>query len=84
MKRLVLFLSLVALAACRPVVPMAGPGEAIDPVCAYRRDLACIVVPITPVTPRADYRGRTYYFCSDSCRDAFLTEPVKYLPKANG
>ncbi len=84
MKRLVLILSLVVLPGCRPVLPMAGPGEAIDPVCAYCRDLACVVVPITADTPKADYKGRTYYFCSESCRDTFLSDPVKYLPKGNG
>lgn len=84
MKRLALCLALAALTACRPVVPVACPGEAIDPVCAYCRDLACIVIPVTVDTPKVEYKGRTFYFCSDSCRDSFLAEPEKYLPKGNG
>jgi len=28
---------------------------------------------------RADYGGRTYYFCSERCRERFVAEPVKYL-----
>lgn len=83
MKRTALLLSIavVALAACRPVTPVAGPGEAIDPVCAYCRDLACIVVPVTTDTPKVEYKGSTYYFCSERCRDSFLSDPEKYLPK---
>ncbi len=84
MKRFAFLLSIVVLAACRPVVSMVGPGEAIDPVCAYCRDLACIVVPVTAETPKAEYRGRTYYFCSENCRDTFLSDPAKYLPKGSG
>lgn len=26
-----------------------------------------------------DYQGKTYYFCSGGCREAFETEPEKYL-----
>lgn len=84
MKRLALLLSIAVLFGCRPVVPIAGPGEAIDPVCAYCRDLACIVVPVTADTAKADYKGHTYYFCSDRCRDSFLSDPEKYLPKGKG
>lgn len=25
--------------------------------------------------PRAEYRGRTIYFCTESCRGAFLADP---------
>ena len=28
---------------------------------------------------RADYAGRTYYFCSARCRERFVAEPTKYL-----
>jgi YHS domain-containing protein len=81
MRTLLPGIALIALAACSPVRTAAGPGEAIDPVCAYCRDMACIVVPVTKETPRAEYMGKTYYFCSDSCRDSFLKDPEKYLPK---
>ena len=29
------------------------------------------------------YKGKTYYFCSPSCQDAFEKEPEKYI-KNNG
>lgn len=28
---------------------------------------------------QADYEGRTYFFCSNSCREYFVKEPKKYL-----
>jgi YHS domain-containing protein len=27
---------------------------------------------------RSDYLGRTYYFCSDRCRDRFVEDPARY------
>jgi len=32
-------------------------------------------------TPRAEYQGTTYYFCSEDCRAAFLKKPQKYVSK---
>jgi YHS domain-containing protein len=26
-----------------------------------------------------EYRGKTYYFCSGGCRDAFAADPEKYI-----
>src|SRR5579871_4319373 len=43
-----------------------------DPVCGMRVD------PHT-ARHRADYRGRTYYFCSASCRKKFIADPARYL-----
>lgn len=31
---------------------------------------------------QAEYEGKTYYFCMEGCKTAFLAEPKKYLPKA--
>ncbi len=28
--------------------------------------------------PRAEYRGRTIYFCTDSCLGAFLADPERF------
>ena len=46
--------------------------QAKDPVCgmAVDRNLS---------TAASVYRGRTYYFCSASCRDNFEKEPAKYV-----
>jgi len=29
----------------------------------------------------AKYNGKTYYFCSIDCKDAFIRNPKKYLMK---
>jgi len=62
------------------VAHLSGPGE-ICQVCRYHHDLACICVKVKDSTPRAEYEGKTYYFCSEDCRTAFLKKPQKYLPK---
>jgi P-type Cu+ transporter len=36
-------------------------------------------VEITPDTPRSNYDGETYYFCSEACKQSFDREPAKYL-----
>jgi len=48
-----------------------------DPVCLMELD------------PRkakavAEYRGRTYYFCSEQCKEKFLARPQTFLDKAPG
>jgi len=30
---------------------------------------------------RAEHQGKTYYFCTPSCRESFLKNPSKYLVK---
>ena len=30
---------------------------------------------------KADYQGKTYYFCNPSCKESFLKDPAKYLSK---
>lgn len=59
----------------------SGPSS-ICHVCEYNNDLACVCVKVKDTTPRADYLGTTYYFCSEDCRDAFLKKPDKYLSHA--
>src|SRR5438067_1973271 len=41
---------------------------AIDPVCGMRVDTA-------DAAATAEYEGKTYYFCSQACHDAFLSDP---------
>jgi P-type Cu+ transporter len=45
---------------------------AIDPVCGMEVD------PHTSLQ-KTDYKGRTYYFCGNSCRTKFIGDPEKYL-----
>jgi len=43
-----------------------------DPVCSME------VSRLTAIA-EADYKDKTYYFCSNGCRDAFEAEPEMYL-----
>jgi YHS domain-containing protein len=45
-----------------------------DPVCGM------LVSRLTAVA-EARHEGKVYYFCATECRDAFLTDPDKYLPR---
>jgi Cu+-exporting ATPase len=49
----------------------AKNGETRDPVCGMSVDPQ-------DAAGAAVHRGRTYYFCSASCRDKFEKEPAKY------
>jgi YHS domain-containing protein len=55
-----------------------------DPVCRYNRDLGCVRVRVDEKTPHAVYHGETYYFCNESCKEAFEKNPGKYLAHAGG
>ena len=54
------------------IAMMLSPAEYIDPVCG---------TPINPEEAAAtyEYNGKTYYFCTTGCRDAFVAHPDKYL-----
>ena len=43
----------------------------VDPVCGMRIDPDDAVATV-------EYEGRTYYFCSEACRDGFLADPAAY------
>jgi P-type Cu+ transporter len=47
---------------------------AVDPVCGMKVD------PHT-AKHRAHHAGRTYYFCSNGCREKFVADPARYLAK---
>jgi YHS domain-containing protein len=47
------------------------------------RDLVCgmdVDATVSGVL-KAEYQGKTYYFCNPSCKETFLNNPAKYLPK---
>jgi len=50
-------------------------------VCEANADLACVDVAVDDKTPKYDYNGKTYYFCSETCRDDFAKKPQKYAAK---
>jgi Cu+-exporting ATPase len=43
----------------------------VDLVCGMRIDPDDAVASV-------EYEGRTYYFCSEACRDGFLANPAAY------
>lgn len=52
--------------------PAGGAGAtAVDPVCG-------MAVLVSPTSLSAEHAGRTWYFCSPHCRDAFVTDPARY------
>lgn len=56
-------------------------NQIIDPVCQMK-------VTKNSRVPSFTFRSGTYYFCAEACRDAFVSDPVKYLrvkpPKRKG
>lgn len=43
----------------------------VDPVCGMHIDSE-------EAAATADYEGKTYYFCSEPCHDAFVANPSEY------
>lgn len=50
----------------------SGRGFEIDPVCEMKVD---------PQNPpfKAEFNGKTYYFCSEACKHIFERMPEKYI-----
>jgi YHS domain-containing protein len=72
---------LAPLSACVQV-PDRDPasGCANCPVCLHEADLACVCVKVAADTPRVEWNGRTWYFCSEECKKAFLSDPRRFTP----
>ena len=51
------------------------PDTAVDPVCG-------MTVKKAEAKATFDHMGKTYYFCSTGCKEAFAKDPAKYLAKA--
>jgi Cu+-exporting ATPase len=49
-----------------------GAATAIDPVCG-------MTVALDAGKPSLDHDGTTHHFCSQKCRDKFLTDPGRYI-----
>ena len=49
-----------------------------DPVCGMD------VEPSKAGGGKLDHHGKTYYFCSESCRKSFEKNPDKYVPGTKG
>ena len=48
---------------------------ATDPVCTMQVDTA-------DAQFTTEYDGKTYYFCSEHCKEEFESDPEEYLPAA--
>jgi YHS domain-containing protein len=48
-----------------------------DPVCGMNVDEAS-------APARSEYQGRTYYFCSESCKDEFDKDPQSFAENVEG
>jgi xanthine dehydrogenase accessory factor len=68
----------------RDAIPLTipdGPGrdqsmKKVDPVCG-------MVVDAASAENFADFRGEMVYFCSESCKNAFVRDPEKYILEKN-
>lgn len=54
-----------------PAADATMPADATDPVCGMKPS----------ARHKAEYKGQTYYFCSETDRQKFLAAPEKYLKK---
>ena len=80
MKLLILMLLSIVIAGCATTAqPASTRPSAQCLVCEKNADLACIEVTVDANTPRYDYAGKTYYFCSEECRDKFAKNPSKFV-----
>jgi xanthine dehydrogenase accessory factor len=59
-----------------PAAPLPAATTALDPVCGMTVDPAT-------ARHRAEYQGRTFYFCCPGCRAQFMREPGKFLAAAS-
>ena len=50
----------------------ASPAGVLDPVCGMTIDPADAV-------GHTEHRGQTYYFCHESCLEAFVADPERFL-----
>jgi RND family efflux transporter MFP subunit len=57
----------------RPVAAESSDKAARDPVCGMDVDSKA------PDALKAQYGGRTYYFCSEKCRNGFQADPRKHV-----
>jgi YHS domain-containing protein len=74
MNRFLLALTLTGAAFAADAPKKAA--EVKDPVCQMTVD--------TKSAEKADYKGKTYYFCSREDKDAFVKNPGKYVKSDDG
>jgi Cu(I)/Ag(I) efflux system membrane fusion protein len=70
----------VASSPKAPVAPEMVPEMTQDPVCGMNLEQS----KAKSAGLKIDYRGKTYYFCSDECQKKFEESPEPYLAKTPG
>jgi len=73
----------IALSVLAEIVQVrrTGAPRAVQelPVAQTERDPVCgMTVTVAAGTPRAEFAGRTYYFCCTGCRTRFQRDPASY------
>ncbi len=68
--------SRLRMASAAPAPPDKKPaaGKAVDPVCGMEIEIAS-------ATPKSEYQGLQYYFCSQDCKKQFDSNPARYAKK---
>ena len=74
-------LLLAATLGC--AAPDARP-VAEDVVCLCKGALGCVRVRVDGGTPRSEFRGKTYYFCAEGCKEEFDRDPERGVREAEG
>jgi P-type Cu+ transporter len=57
----------------------ATPLRVSDPQVVAAKDVVCGMTVKNDTPHRAEYRGKTYYFCGAGCRAKFEADPARYL-----
>jgi YHS domain-containing protein len=75
-------LAMLCLAGCASDMTASAPkaGHAECLVCKMNVDLACIDVKVGEKTPQYLYMEKTYFFCSEDCKNDFIKNPSRYAP----
>ena len=69
--RTLILIAIVALTAWGQPEGKKSPAMAVDPVCGMQVD--------PKTSDKSVYKGKTYYFCNRSDKEAFEKSPDKYL-----
>jgi Cu(I)/Ag(I) efflux system membrane fusion protein len=64
-----------SIAPAEPITKPPTDGMTVDPVCGMSVDST------KPGAFKSVLEGKTYYFCSESCKETFDKDPRAYLPK---
>ncbi len=67
--------------APEPALPAAKGQKATDPDGQKATDPVCGMEVDPKTAPSETYKGKTYYFCSPSCKAAFKENPAKFAKK---